>query len=80
MSAPTNFVELTHSEPAMAVLRALRDQHRAGIITDAEYAEEFARLNRGVGLPCDVCEIAPAHVMRNGRKLCARCALKEARQ
>jgi hypothetical protein len=77
MSLPTNFAELTKSDPVMAALRALRDQLRTGRITAEEHRTAYAELERGEGQPCEACLIGVAYIRRDGRMLCASCALGE---
>lgn len=76
MTSPTNFAELTKSDPVLAALRALRDQLRGGAINEAVYRAAFNVLERGEGQPCEACLIRVAYVLRDGRKLCASCALE----
>jgi hypothetical protein len=77
MSVPTNFIDLTRSDPVLAALRALRDEYRSGFITRAQYVASFDQLNRGVGQPCDACLVNVAHVRRGAVVLCAECDLRE---
>ncbi len=79
MTAPTDFVTLTRSDPVMAALRVLRDQLHFGHISADEFRAAYAELERGIGQPCDACLIGVAYIRRDSRVLCASCALGETR-
>ena len=74
---PPSFAELIHSAPVNTLLRTLLAMQRAGWLSEAEYAAAFAHFHRGEGVPCVSCKIEVAHVLHDGRQLCAVCALAE---